>query len=91
MAVPRFKLAAGPPMAGARVIAAAGRRQALGWGAIGIAMAAVMLALPLLLFALLSKLKLGFWIWSYYVPYEELWQALASGTRARSTARRCSR
>jgi hypothetical protein len=65
-------------MAGERVTGAAPQREALRWGAIGIAMIATMLALPLLLFALVSKIKLGFWIWSYYIPYEELWQAFGS-------------
>jgi hypothetical protein len=37
-----------------------------------------MLALPLLLFAWLSYWKLGFVSWSYYVPYEEFSQSLAS-------------
>lgn len=66
-------------MAGERMTGTVPRREALRWGAIGFATIAVMLALPLLLFALLSKLKLGFWIWSYYVPHEELWQAFGSG------------
>src|SRR3990172_2117382 len=39
---------------------------------------AVMLAFPLLLFAWLSYVKLSFVSWSYYVPYEELRQGLAS-------------
>lgn len=78
MTLPKIKVAAvhaGPVF----LDRAATRREALHWGAIGFAMIAVMLALPLLLFAVLSKLKLGFWIWSYYVPYEELWQAFGSG------------
>lgn len=39
---------------------------------------AVMLVLPLLLFAGLSYVKLSFMSWSYYVPYEELRQGLIS-------------
>jgi hypothetical protein len=49
------------------------------WTLAGTALAVVMLALPLLLFAALSYWKLGFVNWSYYVPYEEFGQGLASG------------
>lgn len=48
------------------------------WLAGGTALLALMLGLPLLLFAWLSYWKLGFMSWSYYVPYEEFWQSLAS-------------
>ncbi len=43
------------------------------------AIVALLLALPLALFALFSYLKLGFMNFSYYVPYEEFWQNLLSG------------
>ncbi len=42
------------------------------------AVVALLLALPLALFALFSYLKLGFINFSYYVPYEEFWQNLLS-------------
>lgn len=42
-------------------------------------MSATLLALPLLMFAWLSYVKLGQMSLSYYVPYEELRQALATG------------
>jgi hypothetical protein len=48
------------------------------WLAAGMALLVLMLGLPLLLFAWLSYWKLGFVSWSYYVPYEEFWQGLAS-------------
>jgi hypothetical protein len=48
------------------------------WLAAGTALLVLMLGLPLLLFAWLSYWKLGFVSWSYYVPYEEFWQGLAS-------------
>jgi hypothetical protein len=48
------------------------------WLAAGTALLVLMLGLPLLLFAWLSYVKLGFVSWSYYVPYEEFWQGLAS-------------
>jgi hypothetical protein len=44
-----------------------------------LAAAAAMLALPLVLFAVLSYWKLGFVSLSYYVPYEQFGQDLASG------------
>jgi hypothetical protein len=49
------------------------------WGALGAALFALMLVLPLALFALVSYVKLGFMSLSWYVPYEEFGQALASG------------
>ena len=49
------------------------------WSALGAALFLLMLALPLALFALVSYVKLGFMILSWYVPYEEFGQALASG------------
>ena len=49
------------------------------WSVLGAALAVLMLALPLALFALVSYFKLGFVILSWYVPYEELGQSLASG------------
>jgi hypothetical protein len=49
------------------------------WTAGGAALLALMLVLPLLLFAGLSYWKLGFLHWSYYFPYEELRQGLAAG------------
>lgn len=52
---------------------------AAGWTGAGVALLVVMLALPLFLFAALSYWKLGFVSWSYYVPYEEFGQNLASG------------
>ena len=55
------------------------RSAAFRWGAGGTALLAVMLVLPLLLFAWLSHWKLGFLNWSYYFPYEELQQSLAAG------------
>jgi len=48
------------------------------WTAAGAVLAAVMLVLPLLLFAWLSYIKLNFMSWSYYVPYEELRQGLVA-------------
>ncbi len=58
---------------------ALGRSAAFRWTAGGVALVAVMLVLPLLLFAGLSYWKLGFLNWSYYVPYEEFGQSLAAG------------
>lgn len=55
------------------------RSAALRWTTGGTALLAVMVVLPLLLFAWLSHWKLGFLNWSYYVPYEELRQSLAAG------------
>ena len=49
------------------------------WSALGAALLALMLALPLALFALVSYHKLGFMSLSWYVPYEEFGQSLASG------------
>lgn len=49
------------------------------WTLGGAALTTMMLALPLLIFAALSYWKLGFVNWSYYVPYEEFGQGLASG------------
>ena len=49
------------------------------WGAFGAALLLLMLALPLALFALVSYFKLGFMSLSWYVPYEEFGQSLASG------------
>lgn len=49
------------------------------WSALGAALAVLMLALPLALFALVSYFKLGFVSLSWYVPYEEFGQSLASG------------
>ena len=49
------------------------------WSALGAALAVLMLALPLALFALVSYVKLGFVSLSWYVPYEEFGQSLASG------------
>lgn len=49
------------------------------WTGASVALLAVMLVLPLILFAGLSYWKLGFVHWSYYVPYEEFGQNLASG------------
>ena len=49
------------------------------WGALGAALLVLMLALPLALFALVSYFKLGFMSLSWYVPYEEFGQSLASG------------
>jgi hypothetical protein len=43
----------------------------------------LMLALPLVLFALVSYHKLGFMNLSWYVPYEEFGQCLASGELGR--------
>jgi hypothetical protein len=44
---------------------------------------ALLLALPLALFALVSYWKLGFFNFSYYVPYEAFWQNLSSGSAGR--------
>lgn len=49
------------------------------WTSASAALLVVMLVLPLILFAGLSYWKLGFMSWSYYVPYEEFGQNLASG------------
>ncbi len=49
------------------------------WGALGAALLVLMLALPLAVFALVSYHKLGFMSLSWYVPYEEFAQSLASG------------
>ena len=49
------------------------------WGALGAALLSLMLVLPLALFALVSYLKLGFMSFSWYVPYEEFGQSVASG------------
>ena len=49
------------------------------WGALGAALLTLMLALPLALFVLVSYYKLGFMSLSWYVPYEEFGQSLASG------------
>src|ERR1700693_3872082 len=49
------------------------------WIALGAALLALMLALPLALFALVSYVKLGFMRLSWYVPYEEFGQVLAFG------------
>lgn len=49
------------------------------WSALGAALLALMLALPLALFALVSYHKLGFMSLSWYMPYEEFAQSLASG------------
>lgn len=51
----------------------------LRWTAGGATLVIALLAMPLLLFAWLSYVKLGVLDWSYYVPYEELRQRLASG------------
>lgn len=51
----------------------------LRWCGAALAAAAAMLALPLVLFAVLSYWKLGFMSLSYYVPYEQFGQDLASG------------
>ena len=55
------------------------RTSGLRWSALGAALAVLMLALPLALFALVSYFKLGFVSLSWYVPYEEFGQSLASG------------
>ena len=49
------------------------------WSALGAALLVLMFALPLALFALVSYHKLGFVSLSWYVPYEEFGQSLASG------------
>jgi hypothetical protein len=56
------------------------KRDALVWSSVGVALLALMLGLPLLLFAWISHVKLGFVSWSYYLPYEELFAAFASGS-----------
>lgn len=56
------------------------KRDALVWSSVGVALLALMLALPLLLFAWISHVKLGFVSWSYYLPYEEFFAAFASGS-----------
>lgn len=56
------------------------KRDALVWSSVGVALLALMLALPLLLFAWISYVKLDFVSWSYYVPYEEFFAAFASGS-----------
>jgi hypothetical protein len=64
---------------GGEIMTALGQSAAFRWTAGGAALVAVMLVLPLLLFAGLSYWKLGFLHWSYYVPYEEFGQNLAAG------------
>jgi len=56
------------------------KRDALVWSSVGVALLALMLGLPLLLFAWISHVKLGFVSWSYYLPYEEFFAAFASGS-----------
>ena len=49
------------------------------WAVVAAALAVALLALPLLLFTWLSYVRLGEMSFSYYVPYEELRQGLATG------------